>query len=96
MGVNTVQIIGAGPHTYTIPEADRIRVNTSDFIGIHFPDPGVSGLVSYSANTVHHCFNTNVRNGAIENNGRILDNTVYGQYNYYHRTASIRARVDSG
>ena len=96
MGVNTVQIIGAGLHTYTIPEADRIRVNTSNFIGIHFPDPGVSGLVSYSADTSHYCFNTNVRHGAIQNNGRLLDNTVYGNYEYFHRTASIRARVDSG
>ena len=96
MGVNTVQIIGAGLHTYTIPEADRIRVNTSNFIGIHFPDPGVSGLVSYSADTSHYCFNTNVRHGAIQNNGRVLDNTVYGRYDYIHRTASIRARVDSG
>ena len=97
MGVNSIQIIGAGLHTYTIPEADRIRVNTSNFIGIHFPDTATDGgLLSYSSNTSHYCFKANVRHDAIENNGRVLDNTVYGSYTYFNKTASIRARVDSG
>ena len=98
VGVNPVQISEAGLHTYVIPEADRIRVSRSHFIGIYHRTSGIKGLISYSANTAHNCFSSRLRSGDILANDGVINETIYGNvgYNYVNKTPSFRATVIPG
>ena len=98
-GFNTIQIKGHGWHNYTINESERIRVSTSDFIGIAYPDRPVRGLISYNSSFIHKSFNVAYlrHSHILANDGVLNETSIDGRLiDVANKTCAISAKVIPG